>query len=134
MALTVDYDHPLLRDRRIEIRMDEGVFQRDLAWARTFGFQAEVEALWRSGRAQGGTLDCALVFGASGVLNPGGERGPDEALRHKVVDLLGDLGLLGFPLRARVEAVRPGHALHVAALRALLSHPDAFDVVEATPR
>ncbi len=117
----VEYDHPLLRGRRHAGTLTPAAFRRDIAWARTFAFRAEVEALRAAGLGRGGDLDTVVVLDGEGVLNPGGLRHPDEPLRHKVLDLLGDLALLDAPLRARAEVHLPGHALHVALLRALLA-------------
>ncbi len=87
--------------------------------ARTFGFLSEVEALRERGLALGGSLDNAVVFDESGVLNPEGLRFPDECVRHKMLDLLGDLMLLGRPLRAHVVALRAGHATHLRLVERL---------------
>ncbi|MBN1336574.1 MAG: UDP-3-O-[3-hydroxymyristoyl] N-acetylglucosamine deacetylase [Deltaproteobacteria bacterium] len=117
----VNFDHPLLHDRRHRGTLTPAGFRRHLAWARTFVFRSEVDALRAAGLGQGGDLDVVVVLDGDGVLNPGGLRHPDEPLRHKVVDLLGDLALLDAPLEARAEVYLPGHALHVALLHALLA-------------
>jgi len=112
LAVEIDFDHPAIGRQSIDVRLDPDTFQRELAWARTFGFAAQVEAMRAAGLARGGSLDNALVFGELGPINEGGVRGAGEVVRHKALDLLGDLALLGRPLRARVEAVRPGHAIN----------------------
>ena len=129
IAATVEFDHPLLRRSTLDMVIDPRTFAAELAWARTFGFQREVEQLRAQGFARGGSLDNALVFSPDGVLNSGGLRGPDEAVRHKIIDAVGDLSLLGCPVRARLEAVRPGHSLHLELLRALLERPQAWRMV-----
>jgi UDP-3-O-[3-hydroxymyristoyl] N-acetylglucosamine deacetylase len=94
-------------------------FRREIAPARTFGFRAEVEALYSQGLALGGSLDNAVVVDRDGYMGP--LRFPDEIVRHKVLDLIGDFALLGMYPRCEVIALKSGHALHVAAVRELLS-------------
>jgi UDP-3-O-[3-hydroxymyristoyl] N-acetylglucosamine deacetylase len=117
----VDFDHPLLADRRHAGVLTPAGFRRDLAWARSFAFRSEVDALRAAGLGLGGDLGNVVVLDGAGALNPGGLRHPDEPLRHKVLDLLGDLALLDAPLRGRAEVHLPGHAIHVALLGALLA-------------
>jgi UDP-3-O-[3-hydroxymyristoyl] N-acetylglucosamine deacetylase len=97
------------------------VFRSRLARARTFTLAAEVEHLRRAGLALGGSLDNAVVVDGAAVLNPGGLRMPDEFVRHKLLDAVGDLALAGAPLRGRYVAHRPGHALNNRLLRALFA-------------
>jgi UDP-3-O-[3-hydroxymyristoyl] N-acetylglucosamine deacetylase len=123
--LSIDYsiDFPdawIGRQRLILERIDEQLFDREIADARTFGFLDEVEVLRSAGLALGGTLDRVLVVGKEGVLNPSGLRWPDEFVRHKMIDLLGDLMLLGVPLRGRIRVERGGHTLHHRLVRTLL--------------
>jgi UDP-3-O-[3-hydroxymyristoyl] N-acetylglucosamine deacetylase len=120
LAVSIDFPHPLLRQRRLELGVSARIFEAELAYARTFALQAQVEAMRARGLARGGSLDNAVVLGPDGVINPGGLRDPDEPLRHKMLDLLGDLALLGMPLLARVEVEQPGHAFNLALVRALL--------------
>lgn len=121
---TIDFDHPCIGRQRFELaRLDPATFERELAPARTFGFAGEVEALRSLGLGCGGDLGNTLVLDESGLLNPDGLRFPDEFVRHKVVDLLGDLALLGTDLQARVTVERGGHGLHHALIRALLEEP-----------
>ncbi len=103
------------------------VFRCALAPARTFGFLGDVGALRRQGLARGATLDNCLVMDKERVLS-GRLRFPDECVRHKVLDLVGDLALLGYPLRGRVTARRAGHTLHVALVRAVLSAPESWEL------
>jgi len=125
LSYTIGFDHPLLRHQAASFRVSPGVFVEQLAAARTFGFLAEVEQLRRHGLALGGSLENAVVIGESGVLN-GQLRFEDECVRHKILDAMGDLALIGHPLVAHVEAVKAGHALHAAAARQLLATPDAW--------
>lgn len=131
VAVTVAFDHPMLRHRQVEFTVEDGTFGRELAWARTFGFLREVRAMQEGGYARGGSLGNALVFDDEGPLNPGGLRGEDEVARHKVLDALGDLALAGHPVRGRLEACKPGHALHVELVRALLARPHTWSLEPA---
>ena len=124
----IDFPHPSIGRQSLELcGLEPEVFDRELAAARTFGFVHEVEALREAGLARGGSFDNALVLDEQGVLNEGGLRWPDEFVRHKVVDLLGDLALLGGPLRAALEVERGGHALHHRFVQALLESPDLLE-------
>ena len=113
VSYEIDFAHPLIgRQVLRDFAVGEESFEREIAPARTFGFVAEVQALWRAGRARGASLDNTLVLDASRVLNRGGLRFADEFVRHKVLDLLGDLALLGARLEGHVRVRRGGHALH----------------------
>ncbi len=127
VSYAIGFDHPLLRRQAIQIRLNAERYVSAIAPARTFGFLHEVEMLRRSGLALGGSLENAVVIGESGVLNK--LRFEDEFVRHKVLDLLGDMALLGHPLVAHVEAHRAGHALHTAAAVKLLQDPEAWTLV-----
>lgn len=130
----IDYAHPAVgRQRFLLERATPESFETLLAPARTFGFADEVEKLRADGLALGGDLDNTLVLGTDGPLNAGGLLFPDELARHKIVDLLGDLALLGATLHARVEVERGGHGLHHALVRALLDDPDALALHAAEP-
>jgi UDP-3-O-[3-hydroxymyristoyl] N-acetylglucosamine deacetylase len=119
LSYTINFDHPLLKHQECSVEMDETSFEEDIAPARTFGFLKDVELMRQSGLALGGSLDNAVVLGETGVLN-NPLRFPDEFVRHKILDLLGDLVLLGRPLRAHVVALRAGHALHTRLVQAIL--------------
>lgn len=125
LCVAIDFPHPAIgrQSRSIDLGRP-GAFATELSWARTFGFAAEVEALRAGGLIAGGSLDNALVFGAEGPLNPEGLRASDEPVRHKLLDLVGDLALLGRPLQAHVEVERPGHTLTAALTAALLGLGD----------
>lgn len=121
---SIDFDHRCIGRQRITLaRLDPALFERELAPARTFGFEREVESLRSLGLGCGGDLANTVVLGETGLRNPGGLRFPDEFVRHKVVDLLGDLALLGADLHARVTVEKGGHGLHHALIRALLDEP-----------
>lgn len=113
ISYRVDFDHPKIGVQQIEVdRLSATSFEHEIARARTFGFLEEVEALRRAGLGLGGSLNNTVVLDANGVMNPGGLRYPDEFVRHKVLDLIGDLSLLGVPLQGHVRVDRGGHALH----------------------
>ena len=131
VSYTIGFEHPLLRQQSIELDVTLESFVEQIAPARTFGFLSEVQALQRQGLALGGSLDNAVVIGESTVLN-GALRFADEFVRHKVLDAIGDLALLGHPLVGRLEAYRAGHAVHVALARQLLASPECWTLV--TPR
>jgi UDP-3-O-[3-hydroxymyristoyl] N-acetylglucosamine deacetylase len=128
VSYTIGFDHPLLRHQSRTERITTETFVEELAPARTFGFLRDVEAMRRAGLALGGSLENAVVVGESGVLN-NALRFEDEFVRHKVLDAVGDLALLGYPLLGRLEAVKAGHALHAAVAQKLLATEDAFALV-----
>ena len=118
----VDYAHPKVGRQEIDIRVNRESFGRELATARTFGFMSDFEGLRAMGLIRGGTLENAIVLSADDILN-GPVRFPDEFVRHKALDLIGDLALIGRPLKARVVAHKAGHALHTQLVTRLLADP-----------
>ena len=126
MDVEIAFDTPAIGRQRLVLEIDEASVRRELAPARTFGFVAEVEGLRAVGLAQGAGLHNAVAIDGDRVVNPEGLRFADECVRHKMLDALGDLYVLGAPLLGRYEAVRPGHALNAALTRALLARPDAW--------
>jgi len=128
LSYTINFDHPLLKHQEYSIEVDEDSFVEEIAPARTFGFLRDVELMRQAGLALGGSLDNAIVLGETGVLN-NPLRFPDEFVRHKILDLLGDLVLLGRPLLAHVVAVRAGHALHTELVKAVLSSSEVWESV-----
>ena len=127
VGYSIGFDHPLLRHQALSLRLTPRSFTEAIAPARTFGFLREVEMLRKSGLALGGSLENAVVIGETGVLN-NKLRFEDEFVRHKILDAVGDLALLGHPLLGRLEATRAGHSLHAAVARKLLATPDAFEL------
>ena len=124
-------DHPSVGRQSWEMTLTPDAFRRQIGWARTFGFFAQVEGLRRMGLIKGGSLDNAVVFGNDGVMNPEGLRSPDEPIkRHKVLDMIGDLSLLGYPLQGRFEAERPGHALTRSLVDTMLVRRDCWRLIE----
>lgn len=122
---TIVYDHPAVGTQRIDLSVTPGGFLREIAPARTFGFAKDAGALRKLGLALGSSLDNTVVIGETAILN-GPLRFPDEFVRHKVLDLVGDLALLGAPVAGRFEARRAGHGLHLRVVRYLLDHPGAW--------
>lgn len=127
--MEIEFASSAIRRQHRVVRLAAGAFKRDLARARTFGFVEEIEALRDAGLARGGSLDNAVVLRGATVLNAGGLRYTDEFVRHKLLDLVGDLALAGLPLRGRVIARRAGHRVNNLALRALFADPRAYRVV-----
>ena len=126
MSFEIDFDSDAIGRQSVDLVMDEAGFRRELADARTFGFAQEVEALRRAGLARGGSMDNVVVIEGDRVLNPEGLRRPDEFVRHKALDALGDLYLLGAPLIGRFEGLKSGHDMNNALVRALLARPTAW--------
>jgi len=129
ISYTISFDHPMLRHQSRTERITEQSFAESIAPARTFGFLKEVESLRQHGLALGGSLENAIVIGDSGVLNA--LRFEDEFVRHKILDAVGDLALLGRPLVGHVVAHRAGHALHTALAAKLLEERDSWILVES---
>jgi UDP-3-O-[3-hydroxymyristoyl] N-acetylglucosamine deacetylase len=121
----VEYAHPAVGAQEIELRVGRESFSRMLAPARTFGFVQDFEGLRRMGLIRGGSLDNAIVLDKAGIMN-GPLRFPDEFGRHKALDLIGDLALVGRQLLARVEAHKAGHALHTQLVTRLLADPSLW--------
>jgi UDP-3-O-[3-hydroxymyristoyl] N-acetylglucosamine deacetylase len=132
VTYSISFDHPLLRHQSHTLRVDENAFVDDIAPARTFGFLHEVEMLRQQGLALGGSLDNAIVLSETGVLN-NPLRYDDEFVRHKILDAIGDLSLVGYPIIGHLVAHRAGHALHTAFAKRILEERDAWKVVELVP-
>jgi UDP-3-O-[3-hydroxymyristoyl] N-acetylglucosamine deacetylase len=134
LSIEIDFAHPAIRRQALEsVRITPEVFAREIAPARTFGFAHEIEALKAAGLARGGSLQNAVVLCERRVLNPGGLRQPDEFVRHKALDLIGDLALLGLSLQGHVTAVRSGHALNQALVAEIRANPDCWSVEVPEP-
>jgi UDP-3-O-[3-hydroxymyristoyl] N-acetylglucosamine deacetylase len=133
-SYTISFPHPLVGEQHFEFAGDSAQYEAEVAPARTFGFLEEVETLRQQGLVRGGSLENAIVLARHGVLNPEGLRFPDEFCRHKVLDLMGDLVMLGYPLLGRVVAERAGHAMHVALVAQLLRDKSTWTLVESRRR
>jgi UDP-3-O-[3-hydroxymyristoyl] N-acetylglucosamine deacetylase len=130
VTYSISFDHPLLRHQSRTMRINEESFVEEIAPARTFGFLKEVEMLRQRGLALGGSLDNAIVLGETGVLN-NALRFDDEFVRHKILDVIGDLSLVGHPVIGHIVAHRGGHALHTAFAAKILEERDAWRLVQA---
>jgi UDP-3-O-[3-hydroxymyristoyl] N-acetylglucosamine deacetylase len=131
LSFEIDFKHPAVDStgQRVEFDMDSGRYSRDIARARTFGFTKDVEMMRSNGLALGGGLDNAIVMDDYRVLNSDGLRYDDEFVKHKILDAMGDLYILGYPLMASYTAFRSGHAMNNKLLRALLATPEAYEMV-----
>ena len=131
LSFEIDFRHPAVDStgQSVVFDMDTDVYTRDIARARTFGFTRDVEMMRANGLALGGGLDNAIVMDDYKVLNSDGLRYDDEFVKHKILDAMGDLYLIGKPLLASYVAFRSGHAMNNLLLRELLSQPDAYEVV-----
>ena len=130
VAFEILFDDPAIGAQKVDLVVDEHSFRRELADSRTFGFLEDVERLHAAGLARGGSFDNVVVIDKGAVLNPGGLRRPDECVRHKALDAIGDLYLLGAPLLGRYEGVYAGHALNNALVREVARQPQAWRYAE----
>src|SRR5579863_7198373 len=128
LTCEIDFPQPIGK-QSIEMEVTPERYAAELAPARTFGFEHELDQLRQMGLIRGASLDSALCFTRQGVMNPGGLRFPDECCRHKALDLIGDLALIGKPLLGHVIAERAGHAMHTALVAKIMSDPSLYDVV-----
>jgi len=126
----LDYDHPMLRNRKVTIDFARQAYTREVSRARTFGFLHEIEALQKAGLALGGSLENAVVLDKYRVINESGFRYEDECVRHKILDTLGDLMLAGHPIVGSFEGVRTGHEMNHRLVSALLADATAYRIEE----
>jgi UDP-3-O-[3-hydroxymyristoyl] N-acetylglucosamine deacetylase len=133
MRFEIDFDTPVIGNQVVDFVVDEETFRNEIMAARTFGFAHEVEALRRAGLARGGSLENAVVIDGDQILNPGGLRMEREFVKHKALDAIGDLYVLGAPLLGRYEGVKAGHAINNLLVRALLANPQAWREVTRVP-
>ena len=129
LSCEVFFDHPLVGRQRLELELTPERYAREIAPARTFGFFHELDAMRNMGLIRGASLENAVCFDAGGVMNPEGLRFPDECCRHKALDLIGDLALIGKPLLGHVVAERAGHAMHAALVHRIMSDPSLYEIV-----
>ena len=111
ISYTIDFDHPAIGQQSLDMELTTKAYTEEIAYARTFGFYSEVEELRRKGLIRGGSFDNAVVLSETEIMN-GPLRSPDEFVRHKMLDLIGDISLCGYPLIGHIKAHRTGHALH----------------------
>jgi UDP-3-O-[3-hydroxymyristoyl] N-acetylglucosamine deacetylase len=129
ITCNIDFEHPLIRKQSCSIEVEDHVFEREISSARTFGFLHEVEYMKRYGLARGGSLDNAVVIDESGILNEGGLRYPDEFVRHKLLDCIGDFSLLGMPILAHIVTHKSGHAFNHAFLENFFSNKTSWQTL-----
>lgn len=126
MTAKIEFETKAIGTQQMSMRLVPGLFARDIAFARTFGFARDVETLKAMGLARGGSLDNAVVIDGDTIVNPEGLRSDDEFIRHKLLDAVGDLMLAGAPIAGCYEARQPGHAMNNKLVRALLAAPEAW--------
>ena len=122
----IEFESRAIGTQQMSLRLLPGMFARDIAFARTFGFAQDVEKLKSMGLARGGSLENAVVLDGDEIINPEGLRSSDEFVRHKILDAVGDLMLAGAPIAGVYEATQPGHALNNKLVRALLANRNAW--------
>jgi UDP-3-O-[3-hydroxymyristoyl] N-acetylglucosamine deacetylase len=131
LDVEIEFDAAVIGRQRLAYEMSPGVFRNELAHARTFGFMSDVERLWKAGLALGANLTNTVAIGEGRVMNREGLRDPDEFVRHKMLDAVGDLSLAGYPILGAFRSVRGGHRLNSLVLKALLADPTAWTIAQA---
>ncbi len=128
----IDFDDTIIRTQKYSIELHPDKFAKEIARARTFGYVEQVEELWANGLALGGTLEnvIAIHWNRKSILNEDGLRFENEFIRHKVLDLLGDIALLGCPVLGHVEAYKAGHTQHLGLMQTIASRPDCWELIE----
>jgi UDP-3-O-[3-hydroxymyristoyl] N-acetylglucosamine deacetylase len=124
----IHFNHHLLGEQKLSLELNEESFAIEIAPARTFGFLKDVEYLKANGFARGGSFDNAIILGENGILNSSGLRFKDEFVRHKILDLIGDLSLLGYPIYGHIIANKSGHTTNLKFLKKLLTYPDSWEM------
>jgi UDP-3-O-[3-hydroxymyristoyl] N-acetylglucosamine deacetylase len=132
VEVEIEFANPLIGSQSFAMEVNPANFRKHVARARTFGFLADVEQLWARGLCLGGSLENAVVVADDRILNPDGLRFPDEFVRHKTLDAIGDLALASLPILGSYRSHRGGHRLNVTALTALFADQTAWSLVEAT--
>jgi UDP-3-O-[3-hydroxymyristoyl] N-acetylglucosamine deacetylase len=129
LTCDTNFDHPLVGRQSLEMEVTPEGYASEIAPARTFGFENELDQMRNMGLIRGASLANAVCFTPCGVLNPEGLRFPDECCRHKALDLIGDLALIGKPLLGHVIAERAGHAMHAALVARIMSDPSLYEII-----
>jgi len=129
LTCDVYFPHPLIGRQSLDMEVTPERYAQEIAPARTFGFSKELDQMRDMGLIRGASLDNAVCFDESRVLNPGGMRFADECCRHKALDLIGDLALIGKPLLGHVIAERAGHAMHTALVSKIMSDPTLYEIL-----
>lgn len=125
----IDFPHPFINRQEYHFVLDNGSYGKQIASARTFGFAREIEMLRNANLALGGSLDNAIVLTDDGMMNEQPLRFEDEFVRHKILDIIGDIALLGMPVEGKIRAERSGHAIHAALMTKLLNTSGAWEIV-----
>jgi UDP-3-O-[3-hydroxymyristoyl] N-acetylglucosamine deacetylase len=128
----IDFNHPMLKEQSLQYQPSEEAFLRDISNARTFGFMSDVQTLQANGLAKGASLDNAVALGDNSVLNEDGLRYQDEFVRHKILDLIGDLSLLGMSIVGHIVAHKSGHSLNAQMVSKLLNSPQTWIAVASS--
>lgn len=131
LDVEIDFDNPVIGRQRLTLDLNPGTYRNEVSRARTFGFMRDVEMLWKSGLALGASLENTVAIGDDRVINPEGLRYPQEFVRHKTLDAVGDLALAGAPLLGAYRSVRGGHRLNAYVIKAMLDDPEAWTYVHA---
>lgn len=126
----IDFPHPFIERQSLNFVVENGSFGKEIASARTFGFTHEIDMLRKANLALGGSLDNAIVLTENGMLNKTPLRFDDEFVRHKILDIIGDLALLGMPIEGKITAEKSGHAVHAQLMSKLLKAEHAWEIVE----
>jgi UDP-3-O-[3-hydroxymyristoyl] N-acetylglucosamine deacetylase len=129
LTCDVFFDHPLVGRQSLELEVTPQRYASELGPARTFGFEYELAQMRNMGLIRGASLENAVCFNRTSILNPGGLRFPDECCRHKALDLIGDLALIGRPLLGHVIAEKAGHAMHFALVSKIMSDPSLYEII-----
>jgi len=130
----IHFNHHLLGEQKLSLEITEESFVKEIAPARTFGFLKDVEYLKANGFAKGGSLDNAIILGSDGVLNSSGLRFKDEFVRHKILDMIGDLSLIGFPIYGHIIANKSGHTTNLKFLKKIISYQNCWEIVSEIPQ
>lgn len=131
LDVEIDFETPLIGRQRLNLEMSPGVFRNEISKARTFGFMRDVEKLWKAGLALGASLENTVAIGEDKILNREGLRHPQEFVRHKMLDAVGDLALSGHQLLGAYRSVKGGHKLNAYVLKALFADATAWTLVQA---
>lgn len=131
LDVEIDFESPVIGRQRMRLDLSPGTYRNELSRARTFGFMRDVEKLWKAGLALGSSLENTIAIGDDRVINAEGLRYPQEFVRHKMLDAVGDLALAGAPLLGAYRSVRGGHRLNASVLQAVFADPDAWTYVHA---
>lgn len=130
--ITIEFDSPVIGRQNFKFDLTPNVFRNQIARARTFGFFSEVNALWEKGFQLGSSMDNSVVIDDGKVLNPEGTRWPDEFVRHKALDAIGDLALAGMPIQGMYKSYKGGHSINLEIVKKLFEDSSAYEIVEST--